>query len=93
MSRAEIALRWLRYIERKGWGKAENHDGSGSLSLDFRFMDRTKGYCEDMTVLRSNPSSLEMMERIVKEVPSRVVARLIKDVADRGTDWRRRQLN
>jgi hypothetical protein len=58
-------------------------------------MDRTKGYCEDILshFLRSNPSSLEMMERIVKEVPSRVVARLIKDVADRGTDWRRRQLN
>lgn len=97
LSRAEIALRWLRYIEGKGWAKAENHifyyekeDGSvfNVTSDEFRIMDMTKDDSEVILgqFLRSNSSSLDMIERIVKEVPSRVVARLIKDVAKYGPE-------
>ena len=72
-SRARMALRWFRLIEQKGWGK--------KISVDpFHHIKRTKNHCanclSDLIRLSETPVPLRLMERIVKEAPSDVVATL-----------------
>jgi hypothetical protein len=85
VSRAEIALQWFSLIKRRGWEAGGLYDINGDIKSD--------SYCcewilSDLFLLSETPPSLALMERIVKEAPSDVVARLFRDVAEKGTDWR-----
>ena len=96
VSRAEIALRWLSLIKRRGWKVDGLYDTDGGI-------DSSVNDCEwilrDLFRRSETPPSLELMERIVKEAPSDVVARLFRDelpssqriAAEKARDLRRRR--
>lgn len=92
VSRAEIALRWLRYIELKGWEKDSLCNEWGWAKLESSVCE-CEGILSELFLLSETPPSLELMERIVKEAPSDVAARLFRDFAEKGTDWRQREFD
>ena len=80
VSRAEIALRWFRLIERRGWGNDSFHyydydDFWGEFGCKHDWSE----WLRDLFRRSETPPSFELMERIVKEAPSDVVARLLSD--------------
>jgi len=76
VSRAEIALRWLSLIKRRGWKVDGLYDTDGGI-------DSSVNDCEwilrDLFRRSETPPSFELMERIVKEPPSDIVARLFRE--------------
>ena len=72
VSRAEIALRLYSLIKRRGWEVDGLYDTTSVFECE--------GILRDLLLLSETPPSLELIERIVKEAPSDVVARLFRDV-------------
>lgn len=96
VARAEIALRWFSLIKRKGWEVGGLYDRDSDIWSD---SNDCAGILSDLFLLSETPPSLELMERILKEAPSNVVARLFRDVlpssqriaAEKARNWRRRR--
>jgi hypothetical protein len=77
VSRAEIALRWFSLIKRRGWEVGGLYDSCADIETS---VNDCEGILSDLFLLSETPPSLELMERIVKEAPSDVVAGLFIDV-------------
>jgi len=76
----EFALTWFRLMKKKGWN-LEDDDESCFNFYDIERVNRDLSCIID-DYLRSKTPSLEMMERIVRGVPSDIVAKCFRDSVD-----------
>jgi hypothetical protein len=77
VARAEIALRWFSLIKRKGWEVGGLYDRYADIEVS---VNECEWILSELFLLSETPPSLALMERIVKEAPGDVVARLFRDV-------------
>ncbi|KAL7450821.1 hypothetical protein ACHAWC_002672 [Mediolabrus comicus] len=78
VSRAELALRWFSLIKRRGWGNVDSFHYD-DIWGQFGCKSYWREWLSDLFRRSKTPPSFELMERIVKEAPSDIVARLLSD--------------
>lgn len=80
----ELSLTWFRLLIKRGWHIETEECRSGSVCFKWGLEDIIRNY------LHSKPPSMEIMERIVRDVPNNVVAKIFKESVDEARRLRQR---